>query len=75
LVDRKGLFIRGEWSWIDIEDTTLIACAAPPGGARAVVTPRFSRRFNVFCLPEASAGTLQTIFSSILKEFLAANNF
>lgn len=74
-LDKKGLYIRGEWVWKDVEDTTLIACAAPPGGARAVITPRFSRRFNVFCLPEASQGTLSTIFSSILKEFLKAHSF
>jgi len=58
LLDKKGLYVRGEWSWKDIEDTTLIGCAAPPGGARAVITPRFTRRFNIFCLPEATQGTL-----------------
>lgn len=70
-VDRKGMYERGSWQWKDVADSTIIACAAPPSGGRAVLTPRFSRRFNVICLPEASTGTLQVIFYSILKEFLA----
>mmetsp|Transcript_20676 Transcript_20676/g.31602 ORF Transcript_20676/g.31602 Transcript_20676/m.31602 type:complete len:1097 (+) Transcript_20676:1528-4818(+) len=69
-LDKKGLYQRGEWAWKDVEDTTIIACAAPPSGGRAVITPRFTRRLNMFCLPEASQGTLSTIFSSIMKGFL-----
>lgn len=53
-LDRKGMYQRGEWSWKDVEDTTIIACAAPPSGGRAVLTTRFTRRFNMVCLPEAS---------------------
>lgn len=70
-LDKRGYYERGEWEWKDVEDTTMIICAAPPSGGRAVLTPRFSRRFNMFCMPEASQGTLSTIFSSILKGFLA----
>lgn len=69
-LDRKGLYERGTWEWKDVEDCTVISCAAPPSGGRAVITPRLSRRFNMFCLPEASQGTLSTIFSSIMKGFL-----
>jgi dynein heavy chain len=53
----------------------LIACAAPPSGGRAVITPRLSRRFNMFCLPEASVGVLTSIFSSILGGYLKAWGF
>ena len=70
-LDKRGYYERGEWEWKDVEDTTMIICAAPPSGGRAVLTPRFSRRFNMLCMPEASQGTLSTIFSSILKGFLA----
>lgn len=69
-LDRKGMYIRGEWEWKDIEDTSTIACAAPPSGGRAVITPRLSARFNMFCLPEASVGVLGSIFSNILKNYL-----
>jgi dynein heavy chain len=63
--------MRGIWEWKTVEDTTVIACAAPPSGGRAVITPRLSRRFNMFHLPEASTGVLSSIFSSILKGFLS----
>lgn len=66
------MYIRGEWLWKEIEDTSLIACAAPPSGGRAKITPRLSRRFNMFCLPEASVGVLSSIFSSILGNYLKA---
>jgi dynein heavy chain len=71
-LDRQGFYERGEWMWYEVIDTTLIACAAPPSGGRANLTPRLTRRFNMFCLPEASSGTLQTIFSSILRGFLSS---
>ena len=70
-VDKKGMYERSDWSWKSVQDSTVIACAAPPSGGRANITPRFTRRFNMFCLPEASPGTLSTIFASILKGFLA----
>jgi len=71
-LDRQGMYQRGEWTWKDVADSTIIGCAAPPGGGRAAITPRFTRRFNVFCLPEASTGTLQNIFCAILQGFLNA---
>jgi dynein heavy chain len=43
--------------------------AAPPGGGRAVVTGRFSRHFNVLCMPPASETALTHIFTSILSGF------
>jgi dynein heavy chain len=69
------MYMRGDWVWKDIEDTSLIACAAPPSGGRAVITPRLSARFNMFCLPEASVGVLSNIFSAILGNFLKAWSF
>jgi len=69
-LDQKGMYQRGEWEWKHVEDSTIIACAAPPEGGRAQLTPRLTRRFNLFCIPEASSGTLTTIFTSILEGFL-----
>lgn len=48
----------------------LITGAAPPGGGRSEVTPRFVRHFNVFCVPQASTTAMQLIFSSMLKVWL-----
>jgi dynein heavy chain len=69
-IDRKGLFKREDWSWFDIEDTTVVAAAAPPTGGRSVITPRFTTHFNMFCVPNPSGGTLGKIFGDILKGFL-----
>lgn len=69
-IDMRGLYDRDEWMWKDIEDTTLIGAAAPPGGGRSSITLRFTRHFNMFCLPEADRATLSKIFGSILTGFL-----
>ncbi len=69
-IDKKGLYDRDEWMWKDVEDTTLIAASAPPGGGRSPLTLRFTRHFNMFCLPSADKATLSKIFGSILQGFL-----
>lgn len=74
-IDRQGLYERTHWEWKDILDFNLIACAAPPSGGRANITMRLTRRFNMFCLPEASQGTLTTIFEQILRGFLNSGGF
>ena len=56
--------------WKDVEDTTIIGAAAPPGGGRNPITPRFMRHFNLFCIPEPNKEVLNKIFSSILNGFL-----
>ena len=38
LLDKKGLYERKDWSWKDVEDVTIIGCAAPPSGGRAKLT-------------------------------------
>lgn len=70
-IDRKGLFERKEWQWKQVEDTTLVCAAAPPGGGRSEITPRFTTHFNMFCVPIASSDMLSAIFGSILNGFLA----
>lgn len=71
-IDKRGLYDRDEWVWKDVEDTTLIAAAAPPGGGRSPLTLRFTRHFNMFSLPSADKTTLTKIFGSILQGFLKA---
>ena len=75
LVDRDGLFERAEWEWKTVRDTTLIAAAAPPLGGRSPLCTRFSTNFNMFCLPEATEGMLNTIFTAILGGFFKVWNF
>lgn len=69
-LDFKGFYDRDKLFWKDITDVLLFAGAAPPGGGRAVVTPRFTRHFNVLCIPQASQAALTVIFESILSGFL-----
>lgn len=70
-LDFKGFYDRDKLFWKDIQDTLLFAGAAPPGGGRNFVTPRFVRHFNVLCMPAASDATMFVIFRSILGGFLS----
>ena len=70
LVDKQGFYDRDLLFWKTIEDSTLICAAAPPGGGRSAVTPRFPRHFNLISLPEATRTVLQKIFGSIVDGFL-----
>jgi len=74
-LDKKGLYERADWEWKDVENTTIIAAAAPPVGGRSPLTMRFSQHFNMFCVPEASDGILENIFGTMLDGFLKAYNF
>jgi dynein heavy chain len=75
LIDKSGMYDRKEWEWKQVLDSTLVICAAPPSGGRAVLTERFSTHFNVICMPQASPQILAKIFSSMLDGFLKANNY
>lgn len=69
-LDFKGVYDRDKLFWKDIVDVLMFVGAAPPGGGRAVVTGRFTRHFNVMCIPPASDAALTIIFNSILSGFL-----
>ena len=69
------MYERGEWAWKDVQDCTVIACAAPPVGGRSEITPRLSRRMNMLCLPKSDQAVLTKIFASILGGFLTAWGF
>lgn len=69
-IDRKGFYDRQNLFWKNIEDTTVIAASAPPGGGRNALTLRFTRHFNMFCLPQSSRAVLTKIFGSILNGYL-----
>lgn len=69
-VDKKGLYDRETLEWKRVEDSTVICAGARPGGGRNELTLRFTRHFNIFCIPEGSRNVLQRIFGSILGGFL-----
>jgi dynein heavy chain len=75
LIDQGGFYDRPDFYWKDIERFIILCAAAPPGGGRSPLTPRFMRHFHVLCVPDPSEDALRTIFESIIREFLQANFF
>ncbi|KAM8939967.1 dynein axonemal heavy chain 6 [Pelodytes ibericus] len=69
--DFKGFYDREKLFWKEIQDVTIAAACAPPGGGRNPVTPRFIRHFSMLCLPTPSEHSLKQIFQAILNGFLA----
>lgn len=70
LVDFGGFYDRKKLFWKAIKDAVMVSASAPPGGGRNELTPRFTRHFTMFCLPQASDIVLRRIFGSILSGFL-----
>ncbi|XP_008252409.2 dynein axonemal heavy chain 6 [Oryctolagus cuniculus] len=68
--DFGGFYDRNKLFWKDIQDVTITAACAPPGGGRNPVTPRFIRHFSMLCLPMPSEHSLKQIFQAILNGFL-----
>ena len=69
-MDFKGFYDRKKLFWKDVEDLTLTAACAPPGGGRQEVTPRFVRHFRQLCIPQPQDSVMQKIFQSIIDGFL-----
>uniref|UniRef100_A0A8D3C858 Dynein, axonemal, heavy chain 6 n=1 Tax=Scophthalmus maximus TaxID=52904 RepID=A0A8D3C858_SCOMX len=71
--DFSGFFDRDKFIWRKIENMTIAAACAPPGGGRNPVTPRFIRHFSMLCLPTPSENSLKQIFthSNILLFYLS----
>ncbi|XP_072318696.1 dynein axonemal heavy chain 6 [Eucyclogobius newberryi] len=68
--DFSGFYDRGKFFWKEIQDMTIAAACAPPGGGRNPITPRFIRHFSMLCLPTPSDQCLKRIFKAILNGFL-----
>ncbi|XP_067106416.1 dynein axonemal heavy chain 6 [Osmerus mordax] len=69
--DFHGFYDREKFFWKEIQDMTIAAACAPPGGGRNPVTPRFIRHFSMLCLPTPSEHSLKQIFKAILGGFLS----
>ena len=75
LLDKGGFYDRQALFWKEIEKFTIVAAAAPPGGGRSPLCPRFMRQFHIFNVPEPADETLTCIFESILGGFLTQGMF
>lgn len=62
IIDKKGVWDRKERFWKFIENTAFVCACSPPGGGRNQLTPRFTRHFNILCLPQPSHGSLTRIY-------------
>ncbi|XP_040003149.1 dynein heavy chain 6, axonemal [Xiphias gladius] len=69
--DFSGFYDRKKFFWKEIQEMTIAAACAPPGGGRNPVTPRFIRHFSMLCLPKPSEHSLKQIFKAILNGFLS----
>ena len=74
-LDFGGFYDRQKFIFKEIWNSMLISAAAPPGGGRNDLTPRFIRHFHIFNLPEPSKNTLMRIFGSLLGGFLTESGF
>lgn len=63
--DTKKLFLK------KVNKTNFVSACAPPAGGRNAVTPRLFRHFNMIWIPDLSTASMRTIFTSILKGYLA----
>uniref|UniRef100_A0A8C7FLK2 Uncharacterized protein n=1 Tax=Oncorhynchus kisutch TaxID=8019 RepID=A0A8C7FLK2_ONCKI len=61
-IELQGVFDAKTLTWKGIQDVTLCAACAPPGGGRQSLSPRLLRHFSVLLLPHPSSNTMQHIF-------------
>ena len=52
--DQKGFYDRSKLFWKGIEDLTVMAACAPPGGGRQIMSSRFTRHMHTLCMPPTS---------------------
>jgi dynein heavy chain len=75
LIDSNIIYDRPNFYKKVIEHYRLVCAAAPPGGGRSSLTPRFMRHFHIINIPNASEEILTSIFETIIDEFLGDNHF
>ncbi|KAM9316864.1 dynein axonemal heavy chain 14 [Gastrophryne carolinensis] len=70
-----GFYDTKALTWKTIQNVSLIAACAPPGGGRNEISPRLLKHFCMFSLPHPSVQALQHIFQVQLGSFLLNQNF
>ena len=73
-IDQGGFYDLKKLNFKRVQDCQYIAACAPPGGGRNAVSPRLFRHFNMMWLPTLSQASMELIFTSILKGFLAGSD-
>jgi len=75
LLDTGVIYDRGAFFKKVIDHYKIVCAAAPAGGGRAAITPRFLRHFHIVNIPKASEEILTIIFDTIIGSFLQQNLF
>ena len=70
-LDHSGWYHLGTKSFITVENIILLGAMGVPGGGRNYLSQRFQRHFNLITYNELDDTSIQMIFSTILKFFLA----
>jgi dynein heavy chain len=70
LIDFGGFYDREKLFWKQLQDISIVAACAPPGGGRNNITPRLTRHFNLMNILAPSDLNLGKIFRSIVEGFL-----
>ncbi|CAL6104222.1 Dynein_heavy chain [Hexamita inflata] len=70
-MDTMGFYDRKELHWKNVENTTLLASCAPPGGGRETLTTRLTSSFTMIAQPESEDDSLCKIYNTILQSFFA----
>ncbi|XP_059839458.1 dynein axonemal heavy chain 6-like [Hypanus sabinus] len=74
-LDLGGFFDVMNLKWLQVEDLTLVAACAPPGGARSELSQRLLKHFCTFTLPQPSTKSMQHIFQVKVGCYLESHNF
>ena len=74
IIDQKGFYDQVALYFKSLESFLSVSVASPPGGGKSVLTERFTRHFNVFCMEETSSQMIQQIFNSLVGGFFQAYN-
>ncbi|KAM4694195.1 dynein axonemal heavy chain 14 [Discoglossus pictus] len=74
-IELGGFYDTKTLTWKAVQDVSLIAACAPPGGGRHEISPRLLKHFCMIVLPHPSVQALQHIFQVQLGSFLRTNNF
>lgn len=70
LIDHGYWYDKKDTTSFVLQDLQLVAAMGPPGGGRNLVTPRFTRHFNLITANEFSDETLTRIFSTVMSTYL-----
>lgn len=78
LQDMGGFYDRAKLFWKGVEDVTLLASCAPPGGGRQDLHPRFLRHFHLISInhpDEASSNLICAVPVSAPTQFPTPSSF